>query len=498
GGKGMRIAHSEAELEEGLERARSEARNSFGDDRCFIEKFVVEPRHIEIQVLGDKHGNVVHLGERECSIQRRHQKVIEEAPSPFLDGATRAAMGAQAVALAKAVDYCSAGTVEFIVDEDRNFFFLEMNTRLQVEHPVTELVTGLDLVEAMIRVAAGEKLELTQDDVTLRGWAMEARVYAEEPGRGFLPSTGRLTTYVEPSAPGVRVDSGVYEGGQVSMFYDPMIAKLCTHGPTREAARTLLRDAIDNYAIRGPGHNLNFLAALLDHPRFVEGRLTTNFIAEEYGERFEGVTPAEPVLHRIVALATVMRARQLNRAKEISGRLSPRPLAPDRLFAVEVDGRCFDVDAPEHDRTFVVSIDGGQPMEIVLHWRPGLPLARAAIDGRLMSAHVRRLPEGFEIDHQGASLSVLVRRHRATELARRMPHKPPPDTSKMVLSPMPGLIVRVAVAAGEPVKAGQELLVLEAMKMENVLRAERDGMVEKVEVAAGDTVSADALLVSLA
>ena len=498
GGKGMRIALSEDELLDGLERAQSEARSSFGDDRCFIEKFVTEPRHIEIQVLGDKHGGCIYLGERECSIQRRHQKVIEEAPSPFLDDATRRAMGEQAVALAKAVDYCSAGTVEFIVDAERNFYFLEMNTRLQVEHPVTELVTGIDLVEQMIAVAAGEPLSIRQEDVKLEGWAIEARVYAEDPSKGFLPSIGRLVTYRQPEGEGVRVDTGVFEGGEVSMFYDPMIAKLCAHAPDRDRAAAMLREAIDAYVIEGPGHNLRFLSAVLANPRFLEGRLTTNFIAEEYGERFGGEELDEKRLIETVALATAMRAHCLNRAKKISGRMSSAPLPPDTWFATEVGGVCHDVEVLEQDGALAVRVSDGSPMRVELDWRPGRPLASAVIDGNDVRCHVRPVPEGFEIERGGAVLHLLVRRHRAYEMAQRMPPKQPPDTSRMVVSPMPGLIVRIAVGEGDTVQIGQELLVLEAMKMENVLRAERSGVVEKLEVAAGDTVGADQLLVSFA
>ena len=496
GGKGMRIALSEDELLDGLERAQSEARNSFGDDRCFIEKFVTEPRHIEIQVLGDKHGNCIYLGERECSIQRRHQKVIEEAPSPFLDEATRKAMGEQAVALAKAVDYCSAGTVEFIVDGDRNFYFLEMNTRLQVEHPVTELVTDVDLVEQMIRVAAGAPLEIAQSDVSMKGWAIEARVYAEDPSKGFLPSTGRLVTYREPSASGIRVDSGVYEGGEVSMFYDPMIAKLCAYAETRLEAASNLRTALDSYVIQGPGHNMHFLSALLGNPRFIEGQMTTNFIAEEYGERFDGIEHSEQELQHVIAIGTLMQAHLFNRSKQISGRLSEQPLPPDTRFTTLVGKQSFDVEILENNGKSAVRIDESEPFDIAVNWRPGEPLATAKIDGETLSLQVKRLPEGFEISYRGVVSPLTIRRHRAHELAERMPEKLPADTSKMVLSPMPGLIVRIAVEAGDDVKTGQELLVLEAMKMENVLRAERDGKIEKIEVAEGDTVSSDQLLIS--
>ena len=496
GGKGMRIARSERELDESLERARSEARSSFGDDRVFIEKFVEEPRHIEIQVLADKHGRTLHLGERECSIQRRHQKVIEEAPSPFLDAGTRRAMGEQAVELARAVGYHSAGTVEFIVDKDRRFYFLEMNTRLQVEHPVTELVTGIDLVEQMIRIAAGERLAFDQAAVRHEGWAIEARVYAEDPARGFLPSTGRLVTYVEPAGAGLRCDSGVVEGGEVSLHYDPMIAKLCAYGSDRPAAIARLAEALDNFVIEGPGHNLAFLNAVVTHPRFAAGTFTTSFIAEEYGEKFTSPDLDEATERRLVALATVMRARQLARAQAISGQLPGVALTPPTAFVAYLGKRAYDVEAVERDRVHSVTIDGGRPHELVLHWRPGLELARASIDGVMLTAGSRRVPEGFELTHKGASVRILVRRRRAHELAMLMPEKEPADTSKMLLSPMPGMIVMVGVGEGDLVKAGQTLCVLEAMKMENVLKAERDGIIATVSIAERDTVSADQVLMT--
>ena len=500
GGKGMRIARDDESLVEGLERARSEARSSFGDDRCFVEKYVEEPRHIEIQVLGDRHGNIVYLGERECSIQRRHQKVIEEAPSPFLDEATRRAMGEQAVALAQAVGYHSAGTVEFIVDRARDFYFLEMNTRLQVEHPVTELVTGLDLVEQMLRVAAGEPLGFTQDDVRLEGWAIEGRVYAEDPAKGFLPSTGRLVACEAPYGEGVRVDTGVVAGGEVSMFYDPMIAKLCAHAPTRDAAIDRLRDAIDAYVIQGLSHNLSFLSALLDNHRFREGRLTTNFIAEEYGERFAGIVLEEERLCRIVAIAAAMRAAAFAREKLISGALPGQRLAAEADFVVQVDGRDFAAEVrPEHGTGFVnVRVGEAPPFAIVLDWRPGRPLVRATVDGEPLALQASPLPEGYQVTHGGAMLRFTVRRRRAQELARFMPEKQAADTSKILLSPMPGLILAVGVEAGDAVKMGQELCVLEAMKMENVLRAERDATVAKVEIKPRDTVSADQVLMTFA
>ena len=496
GGKGMRIAYDDKELVDGLERARSEARSSFGDDRCFIEKFVVEPRHIEIQVLGDQHGNCVYLGERECSIQRRHQKVLEEAPSPFLDAATRRAMGEQAVALAKAVGYFSAGTVEFIVDKDRNFYFLEMNTRLQVEHPVTELVTGVDLVELMIRVAAGERLPFTQSDIKLDGWAIEARVYAEDPKRGFLPSIGRLVRYIEPTGEGVRVDSGVVEGGEVSMYYDPMIAKLCAHGTDRVAATRRLSRALDGFVIEGLGHNIPFLGAVLANPRFVEGRLTTNFIAEEYGDRFQGFILPDQRQRELAAMATAMKVLEKRRATQISGRMRTwRPL-PAKAWTVRLGETSYPVDVETHGEDGLTVSIAGHTLHVALDWLPGQPLARGTIDGRIIVAQVRPILEGYVLTHGGSELVTLVRTRRAAEYADRMPFKVPPDTSRLVKSPMPGLIVSVTVAAGQEVKFGQELCVLEAMKMENVLRAERDGIVTEVKVKARDTVAADQVLMT--
>ncbi|HMR33161.1 MAG TPA: acetyl/propionyl/methylcrotonyl-CoA carboxylase subunit alpha [Geminicoccaceae bacterium] len=492
GGKGMRIAHDESGLIEGLERSRSEARSSFGDDRVFLEKYIVEPRHIEIQVLGDRHGNILHLFERECSIQRRHQKVIEEAPSPFLDVETRMAMGAQAVSLARAVGYHSAGTVEFIVDRDRNFYFLEMNTRLQVEHPVTELITGLDLVEQMIRVAAGERLTFNQQDLRIDGWAVEARVYAEDPTRGFLPSTGRLRRYIEPSGEGVRVDSGVAEGGEVSMFYDPMIAKLCAWAPTRGEAIARVGDALDGYVISGLSHNIPFLSSLLAHPRFREGRLTTGFIAEEYGERFERPVPDGEEAARLAAVAVAMRMVEARRAAQISGHQQGWKYRPETLWSVRL-GKS-EVPVVVEGRALRVA---GREMEVSLDWWPGRPVVRASVEGVAMTLQAEPVPGGWKLVRGGVEVVALVRSARAAELAHRMPEKTPPDTSRLVLSPMPGLIVAIRVQAGETVKTGQELCVLEAMKMENVLRAERDGTVAEIKVAPRDTVAADQVLLTL-
>jgi propionyl-CoA carboxylase alpha chain len=497
GGKGMRIALDERDLRAGVERAGSEARSSFGDDRVFLEKFVREPRHIEIQVLADGQGNAVHLGERECSIQRRHQKVIEEAPSPFLDEATRRAMGEQAVALARAVDYASAGTVEFIVDAERRFYFLEMNTRLQVEHPVTELTTGLDLVEQMLRIAAGEPLALTQDDVRLDGWAIEARVYAEDPTRGFLPSTGRLRSYLEPKGEAIRIDSGVVEGSEVALFYDPMIAKVCAHGPGRAAAVERLSAALDGFYIRGLSHNLAFLTALLNHRRFRLGDLSTDFIAAEFGDRFEGVAPTAATRTGLVAVAVALRLTQAQREAQISGQLPGWRPSLRSDWVVRLGAEDIPVEARLEPPVFVIDV-GGARHELLLDWRPGGPLARATIEGRTAMVQVDPCAEGFRLSHGGIEVEALVRTREAAEFAARVPSKPPPDTSKFLLSPMPGLIVSVAVMAGDPVKAGQELAVLEAMKMENVLRAERDAVVEDIRVEPGATVAADQVLMAFA
>ncbi len=497
GGKGMRIAWNDAEAREGFERSKSEAASSFGDDRIFIEKFVTQPRHIEIQVLGDQHGTCLYLGERECSIQRRNQKVIEEAPSPFLDAATRRAMGEQAVALAKAVDYCSAGTVEFIVDGSRNFYFLEMNTRLQVEHPVTELITGIDLVEQMIRVAAGEKLALTQDDVTLTGWAIESRIYAEDPYRNFLPSIGRLTRYRPPAeyatpSETVRNDTGVYEGGEISMFYDPMIAKLCAWASDRSAAIGVMHRALDAFELEGIGHNLPFLSAVMEHPRFVSGEITTAFIAEEYPEGFVGAPLADETAEDLAALGVALKVEHEARAAGISGTLANHQRTLGEVWVV----RCGDTrwrgavhaDGPRH----VIDFDDGARRVVEIH--PGTafqPLVRAKIDGRERIVKVAPIPTGFGMRYRGASLKVAVLTPRHAELADLMPHKAPPDTSKLLLCPMPGLVVRIDVAEGDEVHDGQALCMVEAMKMENVLRAERKGRVAKVRAQPGDSLGVD-------
>ncbi|WP_299553994.1 acetyl/propionyl/methylcrotonyl-CoA carboxylase subunit alpha [uncultured Tateyamaria sp.] len=503
GGKGMRIAWNDEEAREGFQSSKNEAANSFGDDRIFIEKFVTQPRHIEIQVLCDSHGNGIYLGERECSIQRRNQKVVEEAPSPFLDEATRKAMGEQSVALAKAVGYASAGTVEFIVDGSKNFYFLEMNTRLQVEHPVTELITGVDLVEQMIRVAAGEKLSITQDDVKLHGWAIENRLYAEDPYRGFLPSIGRLTRYRPPAetesyTPGVtpdsivvRNDTGVYEGGEISMYYDPMIAKLCTWGPDRATAIEAMRVALDSFEVEGIGHNLPFLSAVMDHPKFVSGDMTTAFIAEEYPDGFEGVELSETDLRRIAAACAAMhRVAEIRRAR-VSGRMDNHERKVGTDWNVSLQGLSYDVVIDADHEGATVAFDGGSALRVSGDWTPGDQLAEMTVDGAPLVLKVGKVSGGFRIRTRGADLKVHVRSPRQAELARLMPEKTPPDTSKMLLCPMPGLVVKVDVAEGDEVQEGQALCTIEAMKMENILRAEKKGIVSKINAGAGDSLAVD-------
>jgi propionyl-CoA carboxylase alpha chain len=500
GGKGMRIAWSDDEAREGFQSSKNEAAASFGDDRIFIEKFVTQPRHIEIQVLGDSFGNTVYLHERECSIQRRNQKVIEEAPSPFLDEATRKAMGEQAVALARAVGYTSAGTVEFIVDGARNFYFLEMNTRLQVEHPVTELITGVDLVEQMIRVAAGEALPFRQEDLRINGWAMESRLYAEDPYRNFLPSIGRLTRY-RPPAEGntpaggvVRNDTGVYEGGEISMYYDPMIAKLCTWGPTRTAAIEEMKLALDTFEVEGIGHNLPFCAAVMDHPKFAAGEMTTAFIAEEFPEGFQGVKLPDATLRRVAAAAAAMNRVAEIRRTRISGRMDnhERKVGDDWVVSLEGEDHPVKVQADRDGAT--VSFADGAALRVESGWLPGQPLARLMVDGSPLVLKVARLSGGYRIRHRGADLKVHVRTPRQAELAALMPQKLPPDTSRLLICPMPGLIVSLAVAEGDEVFEGQPLCTVEAMKMENILRAERRGKVAKIHAKAGASLSVDAVI----
>ncbi|WP_417807374.1 acetyl-CoA carboxylase biotin carboxylase subunit [Thioclava sp.] len=500
GGKGMRIAWNDEEAREGFQSSKNEAANSFGDDRIFIEKFVTQPRHIEIQVLADKHGNCVYLNERECSIQRRNQKVIEEAPSPFLDEATRKAMGEQSVALAKAVDYTSAGTVEFIVDGERNFYFLEMNTRLQVEHPVTELITGVDLVEQMIRVADGEKLPMKQSDVGINGWAIESRLYAEDPYRGFLPSIGRLTRYRPPvegktQAGGiVRNDTGVYEGGEISMFYDPMIAKLCTWAPTRAEAIEEMRLALDTFEVEGIGHNLPFCAAVMDHERFETGNITTAFIEEEYPDGFEGVTLSQDILCRVAAATAAMeRVAEIRRTK-ISGTLGNHERKVGKDWVVSLQGEDFKLVVKADKQGSTIVFEDGSEMRVESDWTPGDPLAKLMVDGAPLVLKVGKIPMGFRIRLRGADLKVHVRTPRQAELAQLMPVKLPPDTSKFLLCPMPGLVVKISVGEGDEVQDGQALATVEAMKMENILRAERKGRVKSIKCEAGASLAVDEII----
>jgi len=491
GGKGMRVVWNDEECRDGFERAQNEARSSFGDDRVFAEKFIEEPRHIEIQVLADSHGNVIYLGERECSIQRRHQKVIEEAPSPFLDEKTRKAMGEQAVMLAKAVDYKSAGTVEFIVDAKRNFYFLEMNTRLQVEHPVTELITGQDLVEWMIRIAYGEKLTLQQKDVKLNGWAVETRVYAEDPFRNFMPSIGRLSRYKAPEeSENVRVDTGIEEGSEVSMFYDPMIAKLITWGSDRNEALAHMGDALDSYYIRGVSHNISFLNALIAHPRFIEGRLTTNFIAEEYPEGFSAADVPQDNPALAIATAAAINMHLMNRAALLTGQVPSheRRVPRDWVAVINREETPLSVVAIEHG--YEVTIDD-KKYAVVSDWAAGEPLVRAIINGQKVIFQQDKLRAGIRLYRRGAQIDVMICTPRAAELNRHMIEKVPPDLSKFLMSPMPGLLVKLKVKVGDEIKAGEELAVVEAMKMENSLRAESDVVVSKVLADQGDSLVVD-------
>jgi len=508
GGKGLRVAFNDKEAFEGFTACRTEALNSFGDDRVFIEKFVEGPRHIEIQVLGDSHGNVVYLGERDCSIQRRHQKVIEEAPSPFIDPATRKAMGEQAVALAKAVNYQSAGTVEFVVGKDKSFYFLEMNTRLQVEHPVTEGITGLDLVEQMIRVAAGEKLAFKQEDIQLDGWSMECRINADDPFRNFLPSTGRLVKYRPPQEmDGVRVDTGVYEGGEIPMFYDSMIAKLIVHGKDRTEAIEKMRSALNDFVIRGIHSNIPFQAALLQHPRFVSGDFTTGFIAEEYPQGFktDSVQPADP--RRLAALAAFMRYRYLEHIKMIDGQLVGHEMIIAKKFVVVTGARVGSKEDPYEIpirlelkenvySVYIEEADGVSRYDIVSNWRPGEICLHATINGTSkITAQVERRGTKYLLVLDGAQFECMVLSPLGAELQRRMPVKVPPDTSKLVMSPMPGLLTTIAVKVGDAVTAGQKIAAIEAMKMENTLTAAQDGVVAEICAKEGDSLAVDQLII---
>ncbi|MHB8530012.1 MAG: ATP-binding protein, partial [Caulobacteraceae bacterium] len=499
GGKGIRVAWNRPEVEEGLPAVIAEAAGAFGDDRVFIEKFITDPRHVEIQVLGDKHGGLVHLFERECSIQRRNQKVIEEAPSPLLDAAARAAMADQAVALARAVNYDSAGTVEFVAGQDKSFYFLEMNTRLQVEHPVTEMITGVDLVEQMIRIAAGERLAFGQADLSIDGWAIESRIYAEDPYRKFLPSTGRLVRYAPPregdiGASRLRNDTGVREGDEISMFYDPMIAKLSAWAPSRPGAIEAMGRALEDFHIEGPGHNTAFLAAVMDQPRFASGRLSTSYIAEEFPDGFHGLEPNPWQNDLFLAVAVAMHGI-------LGRRATGSAIAPTRAEWAVITGRT---------RRAVRVLDGGEGLELELvdegrglrlesfAWRPGWALFRGVFEGRAFTATVSPAAEGFMIRHRAARAKVLVLTPLSADLHQRLPQKPPADTSRFVLSPMPGLVVSMDIAAGDEVKPGQSLCVVEAMKMQNIVRAEREGVIKLIAAKAGDSVAADDILAEFA
>ncbi len=502
GGKGMRIAHSKSEVAEGFARARSEAKSSFGDDRVFIEKFITDPRHVEIQVLGDKHGNVIYLGERECSIQRRNQKVIEESPSPLLDEATRKKMGEQAVALAKAVGYDSAGTVEFVAGQDRSFYFLEMNTRLQVEHPVTELVTGIDLVEQMIRVAAGEPLKLKQSDIKLSGWAVESRIYAEDPYRNFAPSIGRLVRYRPPTegehdGVTVRNDTGVTEGGEISLYYDPMIAKLVTHAPTRTATIDAQADALDAFTLEGIRHNIPFLSAIMQHPRWRAGNLSTGFIAEEFPKGFERTPPTGAMARTVAGVAVAIDLLLGDRKRRISGQLNTS-LKRESHRAVLLGAQEILVDIEHDGEAVAVRFDDGKVSKFSSKWLPGMPLWAGTVDGAPIAVHVRMIPNGFELAYRGVETKAFVYTEREARYARLMPVKTLSDSGKAVRCPMPGLVVSLAVTEGQEVKTGETLAVVEAMKMENILRAERDGTIKKVRVKPGDSVAVDAVIMEFA
>ncbi len=504
GGKGMRLAYSEQDVREGFEAVKREGLNSFGDDRVFIEKFILNPRHIEIQILGDKHGNILYLNERECSIQRRHQKVVEEAPSPFVTPKMRKAMGEQCVALSRAVGYYSAGTVELIVSgadpSGESFYFLEMNTRLQVEHPVTECITGVDLVEQMIRVAAGEKLAMTQDDIGIDGWAIENRVYAEDPYRGFLPSTGRLVRYNPPvpgwagdirGVDGVRVDDGVMEGGEVSMFYDPMIAKLVTWGETRDEAADRQIAALDSFEIEGLGHNIDFVSAIMQHPRFRSGELTTGFIAEEYPEGFTGAKPSADLVRKLAAIAGFIVTARVDRARQVDGQLMDDLPTPSD-WSVKLGGTVHAVAVSEDE----VTVDG-QPVELEMEYTPGDRIVHAEAGGEAISLKVEPLRSGLKLTARGAAHKFDILPQRFADLRHHMIEKVPPDLSRFLICPMPGLLVALHVGEGDKVEAGQPLAVVEAMKMENILRAEKSGTVKKVNTAAGASLAVDAIILEM-
>lgn len=499
GGKGMRIAWNDSEVKEGFQSSKNEAASSFGDDRIFIEKFVTQPRHIEIQVLADTKGNCIYLGERECSIQRRNQKVVEEAPSSFLDEKTRRKMGEQACNLAKAVGYSSAGTVEFIVDKDKNFYFLEMNTRLQVEHPVTELITGIDLVEQMILVATGKPLSITQKDIKLTGWAIESRLYAEDPYRNFLPSIGRLTRYRPPAEIKdkhsiVRNDTGVYEGGEISMYYDPMIAKLCTWAPDRAKAIEQMRIALDRFEVEGIGHNLPFLSAVMDHKKFISGKITTAFIAEEYSEGFNGVDLNDDEIKDLAACAAAMNCVAEIRRTKISGRMDNHERRVGDDWVVQIAGKVFLVNVLADTAGANVIFEDETSIRISGDWLPGKKLANMTAGDKNLVIKINKITGGFRMRTRGADLKVLVRTPRQAELSKHMQEKLPPDTSKMLLCPMPGLLVKIDVEIGQEVQEGQPLCTVEAMKMENILRAERKGVVAKINSSVGDSLAVDDII----
>lgn len=509
GGKGMRLAYNEQDVREGFEATKREGLNSFGDDRVFIEKFILNPRHIEIQILGDQHGNILYLNERECSIQRRHQKVVEEAPSPFVTPKMRKAMGEQCVALSRAVGYYSAGTVELIVSgadpSGESFYFLEMNTRLQVEHPVTECITGIDLVEQMIRVAAGEKLSMTQDDIKIDGWAIENRVYAEDPYRGFLPSTGRLTRYRPPvegwtddgaengrrGIDGIRVDDGVYDGGEVSMFYDPMIAKLITWGPTRDEAADLQIAALDRFEIEGLGHNIDFVSAIMQHPRFRSGELTTGFIAEEYPDGFHGAPATPELIKSLAAIAGFVATAEADRARHVDGQLGDT-LEPPSRWQVKIGDAVHDIEMVDGD----MHVDG-EHFDLSMEYDPGDRLIEAEIGDDELAVKIMRTRIGFKLTTRGANHTARVLPGHIAHLADHMVEKIPPDLSKFLICPMPGLLTQLHVGVGDTVEAGQPLAVVEAMKMENILRAEKSGIVKAVNARAGDSLAVDAVILEM-
>ncbi len=494
GGKGMRVVRSKEEIKQAFSSTTNEAKNSFGDDRIFLEKFIEKPRHIEIQVIADKHGNIVCLGERECSIQRHNQKVIEEAPSPFIDEKTRAKMYKQVVSLCQKVGYQSAGTVEFIVDQEKNFYFLEMNTRLQVEHPVTELVTGLDIVELMIRIAEGEKLPFKQEDIKLDGWAMECRVYAEDPSRGFLPSSGRIIQYQEPPrSPHIRVDTGVFEGGEVSMFYDPMIAKLCTHGTTRKEAIQYMQKALGNFFIRGVSHNISFLEALMTHPRFMEGEISTNFIAEEYPEGFFGAELTSHTSKVFVATAAFIYLRDAQRAARISGQVPGRGRHIGTRWIISIDGENYPITVKAKKNGYDIKHER-QKFSITSSWILGSRLFQGIMDRKAVSVIVEYIPGGFKLTHSGSTVEATVRTPRVAELTKFMPIGEKKNSLHELKSPISGKVVDIKVEIGEKVIPGQEMAIIEAMKMENIITAENEAKISKIHIKPGDNIQANQVI----